>query len=260
MSLRIETKEDVNYSLSALFDLIGSYKKLSFQISIDEFQQISSYESTSVIDATLRGFFHKAPNVHFLFSGSQEHILLDLFGSPTRPLYASVEKMKLGKIGYSDYFDFISSQFTQHGKSIEDIALHEVIQWTQLHTYYTQNMANKLFGSASQTVDEKKLYTVKNSILLENEPYYLQIRAMISAVQYRLLSAIATEGKAEELTSTYFLSKYGLSGASVLKATKALLKYDLIYRELDLDKNFYAINDVFMYHWLREKGYYARKL
>ncbi len=260
MSLRIETKEDIVNSLSGLLDLIGSYTKLKFQIAIDEFQQIASYETPTVIDATLRGFFHKAPNVHFLFSGSQEHILLDLFGSAKRPLYASVSQLKLEKIEYKEYFDFIKRLFSAHHKVIEKEVIDELIQWTELHTYYTQSTSNKLFGVTSAEATPQKLYQLKNSILLENEPYYLQIRAILSKIQYRLLCAIAMESTVINPTSTEFLTTYGLNGSSVLKAMSALRDYDLVYTDLQLESTNYRVNDVFFYHWLREKGYYANKV
>ena len=85
IQLNLKNPADIKMSISTLATILGE-SKLEIQISIDEFQQISNYPKTT-IDATLRGLFHKMPNVHFLFSGSQRNFLLGLFSDKKKPMF-----------------------------------------------------------------------------------------------------------------------------------------------------------------------------
>lgn len=53
-------------------------------VAIDEFQQILKYDDKNV-EATLRTYMQYCPNAHFVFSGSQRHLMGGIFSSPSRP-------------------------------------------------------------------------------------------------------------------------------------------------------------------------------
>ena len=55
-------------------------------IAIDEFQQIHAYPEKNT-DAWLRSVIQRLQNVFFLFSGSQQSILNELFSNPSRPFF-----------------------------------------------------------------------------------------------------------------------------------------------------------------------------
>ena len=88
-------------------------------IAIDEFQQILQYPEKNV-DAWLRSYIQQLKNVQFIFSGSQQHLMNELFASPDRPFYRSTQFMKLEKIPLENYTLFIEKKFTQYKKQINE--------------------------------------------------------------------------------------------------------------------------------------------
>ena len=62
-------------------------------VAIDEFQQITNYAEDNV-EAILRTYVQHCNNAHFIFAGSQKHIMMNMFNSPARPFYQSVNMMQ----------------------------------------------------------------------------------------------------------------------------------------------------------------------
>jgi uncharacterized protein len=75
-------------------------------IAIDEFQQILEYPEKQT-DAWLRSVVQQLRNVSFIFSGSQQHVMTDLFTNPARPFFRSTTLLKIGKINAENYSEFI---------------------------------------------------------------------------------------------------------------------------------------------------------
>ena len=145
IELDIRSPQQTEMSLRLLMEMLGSMPKKRYQIALDEFQQIATY-GDSMIDATLRGYLDKAPNVHFLFCGSRQHLLLGLFSDAKRPFFGTVEHMQLGYIDRAIYSDFIRDSFSKGGQSIDDQCINSILDWTRGHTFYTQYFCNRLFG------------------------------------------------------------------------------------------------------------------
>ena len=74
-------------------------------IAIDEFQQIVEYPEKNV-EALLRTYVQQCPNVRFIFSGSKQHLMSDIFNSPKRPFFRSTDKLTLDVIPEQTYYAF----------------------------------------------------------------------------------------------------------------------------------------------------------
>lgn len=79
---------------------VFEYMKESEQecyLAIDEFQQVSRYSEIGA-DAFIRSIIQFVPNVHLIFSGSQQHLLADMFMSPKHPFFNSSQIMTIKEI------------------------------------------------------------------------------------------------------------------------------------------------------------------
>lgn len=85
-------------------------------VAIDEFQQIAGYAEDNV-EATLRTYVQHCSNAHFIFAGSQRHIMGNMFLTPSRPFYQSVSMMHLESIPLAKYTAFAQLHFAQAGKA-----------------------------------------------------------------------------------------------------------------------------------------------
>ncbi len=252
VTVQAENVSEVKFSLDAAMRLLIDRKE-DIQIAIDEFQQIGNYERT-VIDATIRSYFPKAKNIHFLFSGSDQHLLTTLFSNPTKPLFASTQMVELHYIGHAPYYEFIKHQFESNDKTIPDIVLHRILEWTKQHTFYTHFLCNTLYNNTGDEVKDTDLKIAMNSVLKQFEMAYYFFEKTLSRNQWLLLKAIAKEGDAKNLTKKEFLNKYNFSTTSIKQALKVLLEKQLVHEKMNEDENTFSVYDVFLSRWLEGRN------
>lgn len=219
-------------------------------IAIDEFQQIASYTENN-IEALLRTYVQHCTNAHFIFAGSQRHIMGNMFLSPARPFYQSVSMMHLESIPLSEYISFAQSHFEANQKKITPGTVEAIYERFEGITWYVQKMLHVLYDmtASHSTCNEKQIPEALQSIIDSFKYTYSEILFRMPEKQKELLIAITKEGKAQSLTSGAFIKKYKLTSASSVQAAlKGLLEKDFITQE----KNTYSIYDQFFGIWLKD--------
>ena len=217
-------------------------------VAIDEFQQITQYADKNV-EAALRTHIQRCPNTTFLFSGSKRHMMSEIFLSPSRPFYQSVITMGLAPISEEVYTEFAVRQFQKGDKSLDEAVVHEVYTRFSGVTSCLQRVMNVLFLNTErneQCTVEMVDKAVNYLLDLYSEHYEMLFRQM-SERQRLVFSAIAKEGRAQNITGGAFIKKYQLwSASSVMSAAKALLDKDFITQDGDA----YFVYDHFFALWL----------
>lgn len=71
------------------------------------------------MEATLRTYVQKTTNAHFIFAGSQRHLMNGMFTSPSRPFYQSVTIMNLKPLEINKYIEFANDKFEEGGKRFD---------------------------------------------------------------------------------------------------------------------------------------------
>jgi len=125
-------------------------------IAIDEFQQILNYPEENT-DIWLRTFIQKLTNVVFIFSGSQTHLMADIFTNPTKAFYRSTQFINLEKIDSVKYSKFIIKQFKKGNKKISNPIINEILDWTHGHTYYVQALCSNLFDMNEKEIPKRRI-------------------------------------------------------------------------------------------------------
>ena len=218
-------------------------------VAIDEFQQITHYGDER-IEATLRTHVQQCTNTHFIFSGSQRHLMGQMFTSPARPFYQSVSIYNLPLLPEDKYVEFCVRLFEEYGKHLSQDVPHALYERFGGVTYYMQRVMNELFSRTltdgictAENIEEAIHY-----IILTSASTYEDLMYQLPEKQSLVLRAIATEGKAQNLTSGKFIKRHGLlSASSVKSAVPALLDKGLITS----DKGVYQVYDKFLEIWLQ---------
>lgn len=249
VSISIEPKE-AKLQIESLLDLLETQNKKVI-IAIDEFQQITNYPEKNT-DAWLRGKIQHLKNVVFIFSGSQQQLMTELFNSPNRPFFRSSAFMQLKKIDHTSYQNFIHSKFKNANKYIDKEQINEILEWTNGHTYYVQLLCNRVFINAKDNVPKKLWQEEAYKILKEQEYAFFAYRDLLTKPQWDLLKGIAKEGKVFEPTSSRFIKKHNLGGsATVLRSLKSLYKKEMIYKDFTPEGySFYSVYDLLFSRWV----------
>ena len=215
-------------------------------IAFDEFQQIAFYPEKN-IEALLRSYIQDLHNVHFIFSGSQAHMLQEMFLSPKRPFYQSTAGKTIGTINEEAYYQFASGFFQKQGRELSDDIFHDIYQRHEGHTWYIQMILNRLYSKSASVIDYGLAQECVSDIITENEYYYQSLLRAYAKGQANLLKAIAKEKKVSEILSGSFISRYGLTATSSVKsALKRMLDDEIVYQSDDG----YMIYDRFFGEWL----------
>ena len=233
------------YSLSEIFAYMEQSDYRCF-VAFDEFQTIAGYADKNV-EALLRSYIQRLTNVNFIFSGSQRHVLENMFASASRPFYQSTQMMPLGTIDKSAYYAFSSDMMRNNGQSIDEETFDYLYTKLSSHTWYVHTLLNRLYETGIETIDKATVDDILADILLENEGTFQTFLRLVTPIQAKVLHAVATEGTIKEIQGKAFLTKYQLGAASTVKtAVKSL-----VGKELILDNNGeYQIYDRFFGLWL----------
>ncbi|HEY0743122.1 MAG TPA: AAA family ATPase [Chryseosolibacter sp.] len=238
-------------SLSALLDWIASEKNVL--IIMDEFQQVLNYPEKNA-EGYLRSEMMRLPNVRFIFSGSDQRLMAEMFQSHTRPFFNSTQMMGLEPIDSNDYSQFIINHFKAYKRTISADAVEYILQVSERETYAVQKICNSAFASGVAFITLPIVKDIFVKVLLEQQGYYENVRTLLrpSSVQFQLLRAMATERILEEPTGKDFMSRNSFTNSSsILKALKALETTGLISRVVVPGKGHgYYINDALFKSWL----------
>lgn len=249
LSLSYENESSKKTTLNSFFSFLESQKR-KFIIAIDEFQQVRNFKEKNM-EALLRSYIQNLHNVRFIFCGSKKHIMTDMFTNANSPFYSSTQCVYLEKINRNIYREFIKRLFKQGKRFIDDTSLEFILDWTKVHTFYTQYLCNRIYDNGSKKIDIAEVKKACAQILEENRYGFLEIRNLITDAQWDFLKAIAKEGEVTRPSSGSFITKYKLgSSAAVLRIIESLKDKELILENLSLEGKSYSVYNVFMSRWM----------
>src|SRR5690606_18360514 len=129
-----------------IFRILNEHERTIF-LAIDEFQQVATFPDVRM-DAVLRTELQHSPKVRCIFSGSQRHLLMDLFHDGQKPFYGSTDLLELQRIGPDTYAAFAVAVMQRHKRTLKPDDARFVIDICRGHTYYVQVLLNRRFADA----------------------------------------------------------------------------------------------------------------
>ena len=237
-------------SLDEIFQFLNASAKPCI-VAVDEFQQITKYPATNT-EALLRTYIQQSPRTRFIFSGSQRHIMGEMFNSATRPFFASASTIYLEAIEKQKYIDFSQTLFKKYNRDITADTIEKVYDLFEGVTWYMQKTLNTLFGETAEGAccNIERVDEIIKLIIDSNKYAYSENMFRLPDKQGRLLIAIAKDGKVLAPTSSDFVKKHNLiSASSVQAALKGLIEKEFVTR----NENGYYVYDKFFEIWLKEK-------
>jgi len=235
------------YSLEQIFTYLEKADKPCI-VAFDEFQQIAKYPEGN-IEALLRTHIQQCKNTNFIFAGSQQHMMEQIFFSASKPFYQSVNVVNVQAIALESYVPFVRNHFAVAGKTITTENIERVYNLFEGHTWYIQTIFNILF-SHTESGEECTFALIKEAVanaIVSHEAIFKGFLSMLSERQKELLYAIAKEKKAINVTSAKFIKKHALQSASAVQtAMKQLIDKEIITKE----ENIYSVYDRLLGLWI----------
>ena len=246
----IATIENPSTTLEEIFTYMEE-ADLPCIVALDEFQQIAEFQEKRV-EALLRGLIQNCRNTSFIFSGSKQHTIEQMFHSKSRPFYQSAQMMDLPPLDKEVYTDFATRLFAQYDKLLDASVPSLVYDEYEGTTWYLQMMMNELFAitDKGQTCTPPMISLARENIINVQENSYKTQMSMLAPKQKQVLQAIAYEGTVRSATSGAFIKKYSLdSASSVQSAIKGLNDKEILTaKEAGI-----SISDYFFGWWLKNR-------
>lgn len=219
-------------------------------VAIDEFQQISNYPEKNV-EALLRTHVQAMRNCQFIFAGSEQHVMQEMFLSGARPFYNSADIMELKPIDLMVYTDFVKTWMSRYGRTVTEEQVTAVYQLFRGNTYGMQRTFNEVFAitQSGETCNKDTLLLALRNIIESKAPYFEEQLSHISDKQKPLLFAVAQEGPVTQITAAAFIQKHRLASASsVQHAAKQLVSAGVLTKL----HGQYSVNEQFFDLWLQQ--------
>lgn len=236
-------------SLRRIFEYLQQSGKRCY-IAIDEFQQITNYPGDNT-EALLRSYIQFMPNVYFIFAGSQQHMMNEMFISAKRPFFQSSQIINLGEIGETAYYQFSANLFERQDVSLPAPVFHYMYEKLEGQTWYLQAIMNRIYANhAAEVISQIEVDQAIEELIDENETAFENYYSSLTNNQCALLLAIARERQVKAPMANEFKRKYRLPALSSIKmALTALTDRQLIYNYC----GHYIVYDRFFGMWLRQR-------
>lgn len=232
-------------SLKHVLDYLKDSDKRIY-VAIDEFQQISEYPEKNV-EALLRSHIQFIPNVVFVFAGSKQHIMAEMFTSAKRPFYQSSQMLSLSPIDKKVYCEFANNLMEKKCMKLSADVFGYVYDVVDGQTWYVQHILNRLYDIGGE-IDIRLVNDTIMTSVMEQEVAFLNYYESLTYNQSQLLLAIARDKAVESVLSQDFIHRHGLpASSSVSLALKALIEREFVYKY----NGKFIIYDRFFAIWLR---------
>ena len=239
-------KNQEEQSLQRIFEYLKQAGKRCY-IAIDEFQQITRYPDTDT-EALLRSFIQFVPNVYFIFAGSKQHMMSDIFLSPERPLYQGAQVINIKEIDEQVYYGFANGLFLKCGQQFPASTFHYLYEKVDGQTWYVQAILNRIYSNQSGEISDIDVDMAITELIEEEEVAFENYYSSLTTNQAALLTAIAKEQEVKSPMAQSFIGKYRLPALSSVKtALESLSESQFIYQY----HGSYIVYDRFFGMWLK---------
>jgi uncharacterized protein len=237
--------------LSLLEDVLNLLEKLSQKnkrliVVFDEFQELEKIDTGLL--KQFRSIMQHHQKVNYVFLGSQESLMRDIFEKKKSPFYHFGWVMNLEKIPFEEFHDFLTNNFKlilQEPERLSD----EILSVTGCHPYYTQQLAWLVWERVRREDKEQvKLEGAVDELLRTHDMDYERIWMNFNKTDKKMLIGLSFSDLSP-LTDV-FLREYNLGATSTSYSTlKRLVQSGYVTRV----KNKYEIDDPFFRMWIRKR-------
>ena len=159
---------------TAMEDVMAMLQKVSTPgnkliVVFDEFQSILEVDKN--MDKQLRAIMQEQTGVNYIFLGSQESMMTDIFERVKSPFYHFGMLMRLNKIPYDDFKEYLIDRFAPLTNDAGLIA-DKILYITGCHPYYTQELAFTVWNNLSLGKDEDIIRLAEEDIVATHDLDY----------------------------------------------------------------------------------------
>lgn len=221
-----------------------STKKKKIVVIFDEFQEINKIDKN--LDKKLRAILQHHKMVNYVMLGSQESLMKEIFEKKKSPFYHFGYLMQLAKIPYDEFFVFLTERFEKIKNNCSGLC-KEILEFTKLHPYYTQQLAFNVWESLLKDKQVQIKEVISESVLMHDNDYERLLR-LLNKTEMKIIIALVSEKKSpltDEIRNKYMLG----ASSTVFSSLKKLIQNGFVIKI----NSIYEIEDPFFKEWLLKR-------
>ena len=225
-----------------LIEKLGTDKK-KIIVVLDEFQDIFRIDKT--LDRFLRSVMQNQRHINYIFMGSSESMIREIFEKKSSSFYRFGTLMTLGKIGKDKFTLFLKEKFADITDKSKELS-QEILGITDSHPYYTQQLASTVwellvrFGFSSGIVE-----TAANEIVQSHDNDYERLWNNFNRTDMMVLNGMSASYVSP--LSDEFSRLFGTGASSTVFSTLQRLTHKGIILK---EGSVYNIDDPFFKRWI----------
>lgn len=223
--------------------------KRKLAVVIDEFSDLEKYNGPSV-EKALRAEIQQQTTIGYVFSGSEESVMLSMVRDRKRAFYRLGRIMELGPIPPEAYIRFIEKWFRKGAYEVNRDDLEKILDEGKHVPLNVQRLCHTLWEKARErkTVTSSLVGELPFAIARQDSPHFELLWHAASPQQKNLLMALSKEPDAKPFSKDFQLT-HGIGPSSSIKASlESLVKKGILVRGKD---GSYQFSDVFMVYWIQ---------
>ena len=228
-----------------LVEKLSSEKKRTIVV-FDEFQEAQQIDPN--LTRQLRSVMQHHQLVNYVFMGSQESLIRNIFEKKRSPFYHFGMLMPLGKIPRDDFKAYLTGGFMGLPGNIESIT-GGILDFSDCHPYYTQQLAFVVWEilSHNDKVDDPIAQAIDELVRMHDMDYE-RIWNALNKTDKKLLIGLTASNQTP--LSEAFYRKFDLGAPStVYSSLKRMMQSGLIMKT----ESKYAIDDPFFQQWIKQR-------
>jgi len=241
-------KKDIPAYLEDALNLperVAASHSMRLVIIFDEFQEVRRISPG--LERKIRSIIQHHSQVVYLFIGSRQAMISDIFSNRKNPFYKFARQVSLDKIPEEEFKHFIRERF--NGADVDTGGKEDdIINLTGNHPYYTQQLCHEIYNQdTDDKVSAEDIEKAIGEIIIQHDSDYMRWWNQADNTEKRILVGLS-EGE-QKLTSEDSLRKYGIAAAST--ASSALRRLIQKGFAVSSDRGV-RIEDPFWEIWIRE--------
>ena len=219
----------------SLVDELGEKQKLI--VVMDEFQDIVQIGKD--MDKRLRSIMQLQRHVNYVFLGSEESMMEEIFERKRSPFYHFGLMMRLKKIPWDDFKSYVESNLRPLAGEESGELAGGVLSFTRCHPYYTQQLSFQVWNKLEQGDKGGDIVSEAVSDLTEMHDYdYERLWVRMNKTDKKVMMMLARGERPLDSSSP-------LAASTAFSAVKRLVKQGYVVKD-----STYEIDDPFFANWI----------
>lgn len=218
------------HSLDAV-NKIAMAKNINIKIIFDEFQDITTLYDKQILEV-LRSIAQHHENITYVFLGSIESIMTEIFESKASPFFHFANVIQLDGLDIGELFEYTQEQFDNKNIIYDKNILYDTLVFLQGHPEYSAKVLQTLYINASlenKPINEESCIKAVSFRVIENRAYLDELISKLRSKKhhFEVVYNLANNIKSSLPSATLYNTHVSLENMGIIKRIEKG-KYEIV--------------------------------